>query len=114
MNLPKKIKVLSVDYTVIKATAHEEGSNGFIGNCSCDKNIIKIRKDMTSHKQANTLLHELLHAVFFEMGMWPVGKDPLDKFEISEETMVNTFSNGLATVIRDNPALMAAIQKGLK
>jgi len=114
MNLPKKIKVLSVDYTIETATEREKGENGFLGNCSCDKNMIKIRKDVTPQKQTALLIHELMHAIFFEMGMWPVGKDPLEKFEISEETMVTTFSNGLAAVIRDNPGLMPAIQKGLK
>ena len=111
MILPKKIKVLSRDYVVQEMSDKKIGEGIYSGTCNSDTAIITISAEYPSQKQACTLIHELLHAVVNEMGMTNVPN--LEKFEISEETIVNTLANGLAAVIRDNPLLIPAIQKGL-
>ena len=112
MKLPEKIKVLCRDYTVEQMSEQKIGEGLYAGTCNADRAEIAISAEYSSQKQACTLLHEVLHAVFHEMSISNVPN--LEKFEVSEETIVNALANGLSTVIRDNPGLMPAIQKGLK
>lgn len=70
------------------------------------KQQIQLRKDFATEKQrAETLLHELLHAVWNERCI--VAKD-------GEEKIVTKMSIGLAALIRDNPELFSDIVKALK
>lgn len=50
----------------------------------------------------NTLLHEVLHGIVYQYGL-EVNSD--------EEKIVNTFANGLTTVLVDNPWLVDYIKK---
>ena len=52
----------------------------------------------------NTLLHEILHAIFYQYGLC---EDVGDK----EEKIVNTTANGLSSVFVDNPWLIDYIKK---
>ena len=49
---------------------------------------------------ANTVLHEVLHAISYQYAISDVIK------EHKEEKIVNTFANGLMTVFVDNPWLL--------
>lgn len=112
MNLPKKIKILSRDFVVEEMSEKEIGEGSYAGTCFCDKGIIKVSAEFSSQKQAAVLIHELLHAVWNEMGITSVSGH--ETIQITEEKVVTRLANGLAAVVRDNPALMPAIQKGLK
>ena len=52
----------------------------------------------------NTLLHEIIHGIFYQFGLC---EDVGDK----EEKIVNTTANGLSTVFVDNPWLIDYIKK---
>jgi len=50
----------------------------------------------------NTLLHEILHGIVYQYGL---------EVNSEEEKIVNTFANGLTTVLVDNPWLLDYIKK---
>ena len=112
MKLPKKIKVLSRDYTVRPMDAHEEGDNQVFGRCDRDSALITVDSRCSSQKQAHPLLHETIHAIIFEMGIYK--HFHAGDRTITEEDVATIMGSGLSAVMRDNPALMPAIQKGLK
>lgn len=70
------------------------------------KQEIQLRKDFATEKQrVETLLHELLHAVWNERCV--AAKD-------GEEKIITKMSIGLAALIRDNPELFESIIRALK
>jgi len=112
MKLPKKIKVLSRDYTVRSMTDHEASDSQAFGKCDRDNALILIAPSLSGQIKPTALLHELIHAIIFEMGIYKAF-DEGDKV-VTEEDITTIMANGLAAVIRDNPGLMPDIQKGLK
>jgi len=111
MKLPKKIKVLSRDYTVRPQTSFEEGKDDVFGKCDREIAEIVICSSVPGQKQAQTLFHELIHAIIMETGIY---KHFYEERKITEEDVATCVSIGISTVMRDNPRLMPAIQKGLK
>lgn len=104
-SLPKEIKVLGLDYEVKEyednLTVKDAGFTHVHGN------LISITTGMKPKQQACTLLHEVLHAVFAEMGMH---NSPIKD---GEEYIVECLSNGLIQVIRDNPHLIEFLQESM-
>ncbi len=98
IKLPKKIKIGYADYKVINMKSDYADHDSKEGHCQNSHHIITIRVDDRPESEvANTLLHEVLHAIWF---MWGNGHAQ------EEETCVNTLSNGLMTCFRDNPELI--------
>ena len=106
MKLPEKIEVLNRTY---KVTLKDMSEGNHIGKGHFSNGEISIDSNMDSQVQADTLLHEVIHLTLIAMGH-EIG----DENGLHTEKNVLVISNGLAAVIRDNPALMPAIQKGLK
>lgn len=74
------------------------------GIYSPSRRAIEIDPNLTPPDQAETLIHEILHALWHYMGL--PEKAP-------EERVVEALSLGLATVLRDNPELHAMIHQAL-
>lgn len=106
MKLPPVIEVLNRTYKVIKKDMSE---GNHIGRGQFSKGEICIDSNMDSQVQADTLLHEIIHLILIAMGR-EVGETE----ELHTEKNVLVIANGLSAFIRDNPGLMAEIQKGLK
>jgi len=95
----KNYKVKNLDSIVSKCNEINGqflASDGMIALSSTEDNI--------SH--ANTLIHEILHAIVYQWGIELDDKD--------EERICNTIANGLTTVFVDNPSLLSYLQKQLK
>ena len=60
---------------------------------------ILVDESLEGDQARETFLHELLHAIY---GVWPLPTQPPT---LTEETIVATMAAGLATVLRDNPAV---------
>ena len=60
-----------------------------------EKGQITIKKGRSDIDKANTLFHEILHAIFTERGLIYSTKE--------EETIVLAMTNGIIDFIRDNP-----------
>ena len=92
MNIPKKLKVGGVDYSV-KQVEHC-GTNDDFGLWR-PQGIIEIATqaggyEVSESQKKQTFLHELTHAILFTMG-----KDELNE----DESFVNTFSSFLNEAI---------------
>lgn len=106
-DLPSTIKIIAQKYEVKKMPEVEKRQGDFLGLCRNSELEIFVDDRWKDQIQANTLLHEILHAVAHQMGKF--GLD--DK---SEEKAVETMANGICAVMRDNPKLFPLLQKGLE
>lgn len=94
-NLPRKIKVLGVPYTVVEAPHADSGCTGIDGQ------HITIHPTQAPDQLRRTLLHECLHAVCEGSGLskWIKEAD-------SEEFLVSVLDSALYQLCRDNPRLV--------
>ena len=97
MKLPDVIKVGPYDFVIEEWTPRMAAANERYGECSCQELTIRIDSSLVPIKMADTLLHELLHAVW-----WVWGIDDGD----NEERTVHKLAIGLTAVWRDNPGLL--------
>lgn len=67
--------------------------------------LIEIVDAQSSQQQAETLIHELLHAIWATRGL---------PNRMTEEACVSRLASGLATVIRDNPELWWRLDNALR
>lgn len=98
--LPKTLRIGYETYRVnrLSPDANDEG------NFCSDTRTINIHADGAApRKVANTIIHETLHAIFYQSGMGNVTNQ--------EEAIVNGIANGLSQVMRDNPEAMRRILK---
>lgn len=65
-----------------------------LGSCSCDSLLIRVDPRIKPEKQQYVFIHELMHALFHEAGIY------LD--EEVEEDYVNRLSRVLFQVLKDN------------
>ena len=105
MTVPvKSIRVGPFDVQIVSLTDKERDNN--MGTFSDTSLTIALRETYSSQQQeAETLLHELLHAIYEIMGI---------KAKDTEERVVAQMSIGLAGVLRDNPELMTWLIKAMK
>ena len=92
--LPKKIKVGPYDYTIRSYVWKAEDDQ--IGGCDTQRLVLSVDDSGPAMVTKNTLLHEVLHAVY---DLYDLGPDD------SEEDVVMRLSNGLQMVMVDNPGL---------
>lgn len=98
------IKVGAVDYEVkILPTKTDQQ----YGACVYNHQVIYLSPNMKHQVASDTLLHEVLHAIWHEAG--------IEHSEIViEETIVRTLSTWLRIVFRDNPDLVKFIVNSKK
>lgn len=99
MNIPTNIKVGAVDYQVQLDNKAEHQRSDAFGFTSHGQAIISLEPELSRDRQAETLLHELMHCAFFVCGVSEIlkGKTPP-----TEEEIINGVSNSLFQIIRDN------------
>jgi hypothetical protein len=105
MTVPVKIvRVGPFDIQLVTLTDKERDNN--MGTFSDTSLTIALRETYSLKQQeAETLLHEILHAIYEIMGV---------KAKDTEERVVAQMSIGLAGVIRDNPELMTWLIKAMQ
>jgi hypothetical protein len=74
-------------------------------------NVIQIQEGLTKLDEANTLLHEALHAIAYISG--ETGEGGILQGDSKEERLINNFTNYLVQVLRDNKWLLPYLQKNL-
>ncbi len=72
-----------------------------LGSLHYDQQVITVRAGMNDAEEANTVLHECLHAIFYAYG--------INMTHEQEELVVNTVANGVCELIKRNPELVAYI-----
>lgn len=102
VSLPSHLRIGAYDIAVI-LELHPKGEKGdaVFGIWSDADHKIVLETDQPSRlRVANTLIHEINHAIFTTCGMGD---------RESEERVCTALANGWCQVLRDNPALMAWI-----
>lgn len=74
------------------------------GYFDATKQLIQIEVSQSPASQADTLIHEILHAIWSSRHMKP---------RLYEEQAVTQLASGLATVLRDNPDLPLWLEQAL-
>lgn len=104
MKYPASIKIGYREYLVVEVEA--TNMPGLDGHTKHDPPQITMSNAVSPTRAASTLLHEVLHGIYQHYAM--------DEGGITEERTIETFSNGLATVIHDNPGFAAWLAEHLE
>ncbi len=97
MIIPERLNILGFEWKVV------QGKDVCLqGNCygSCHKETQKIFIDpnIPEQKKEHTLIHEILHALIWQLGL----SDRIEKEKCTEEEIVTTISQGLYQVLKYN------------
>ena len=106
MNIPDKIKIGYRNYKLEEWKQTVATANEAHGQFFSKEGIIGYTTDEKGVSHANTLLHEILHAIVYQ---WNIELE-----EKEEEKLVNSLTNGLTTVFVDNPKLMDYLKDKIK
>ena len=102
--MEKKIKIGYQDIVIERETSTFQKPSDFYGEDDHRTNTITIQNGLPPLDEANTLLHEILHGIAYINSLTQSGQ-PLDT-ENKEEVVINTMTNALAQVFRDNKWLL--------
>ena len=102
--MEKKLKIGYQDIVIERDTTTFQKQSDSYGEYDHRKNSITIQNGLGPLDEANTLLHEILHAVAY-INSLTQSDQPLDT-ENKEEIVINSMTNGLAQVFRDNKWLL--------
>ena len=102
--MEKKLKIGYQDIVIERETSTFQKQSDSYGEYDHRKNSISIQTGLSPLDEANTLLHEILHAVAY-INSLTQSDQPLDT-ENKEEIVINSITNGLAQVFRDNKWLL--------
>ena len=106
MHIPEKIKIGYKDYKLEEWKQTVASANEAQGQFFSKEGVIGYTADEKGVSHANTLIHEILHAIVYQWNM------ELD--EKTEEHIVNGITNGLTTVLVDNPKLIDYLKEKIK
>ncbi len=106
IQVPTSIKIGYRDYKLEEWKQTVATANEAQGQFFQKEGIIGYVVDEKGVSHANTILHEVLHAIIYQ---WNIDLD-----EKMEEVVVNGLTNGLTTVFVDNPELMDYLKLKIK
>lgn len=105
MKTPTSAKIGYLTFSITEWTNAESDAQGLNGRCDSNNGHIHVRGGLCPQKKAATLLHEILHAIYYTQS---ISNDD------DEERTVTAMANGLAQMWRDNPELTRWIGAQLK
>ena len=106
MNIPDKIKVGYREYKLEEWKQTVASANEAQGQFFSKEGVIGYVTTEQGVSHANTILHEVIHAIIYQ---WNI-----DLGEKTEEHLVNGLTNGLTTVLVDNPQLIDYLKQEIK
>ena len=110
----KKIKVGYTTLTIKKQAPqfYKDNMSDAYGQYLSRQNKIEIQPDLSDIDEANTLLHEILHAAVWVSSLSQSGQ-PLQQSN-DEEVVINSLSNKLTQIFIDNEWLLPYLTEKLK
>ena len=106
METPDKIKIGYRNYKLEEWKQTVASANDAHGQFFAKEGVIGYTVEEKGVSHANTILHEVIHAIIYQ---WNI-----DLGEKTEEHLVIGLSNGLTTVLVDNPKLMDYFKEKIK
>ena len=106
MQTPEKIKIGYRDYKLEEWKQTVASANEAQGQFFAKEGVICYTADEKGVSHANTLIHEIMHAIIYQWNM--------ELEEKVEELVVNGLANGLTTVLVDNPKLIDYLKDKIK
>ena len=100
--LPKEVDILNLTYKINWITPPEEAAPEQLGLCDFQAQVISVTKSLPRQSRAETLLHEIIHAINHGMGA---------PNKIDEEKFTSKMSIGIATSIKQSPEVWRWISK---
>jgi hypothetical protein len=104
MKIPNKVKIAGFTWTVEKNVDVQRDVTRE-GNCYGSTHHVSqkifVDPDITEQKTEHTFIHEVLHAIWFHYGLSKNKSFTPDQ----EELVVDSLSNGLYQVLKDNNLL---------
>jgi hypothetical protein len=94
---PKSIRVMGKVYQ-IKFIPTSPIDHENLGQCDHRKMLITIEDDQVPVEELDTVIHEILHAIWYQMS---IGEGPME-----EEPLVRRMANGFIQVFLDNQNLL--------
>lgn len=105
IDLPTAVKVGYQRYRIdLMSEEERRNSGGKLGSCDHLRSVIKLSDHLAGPEAVNTLLHEVMHAIWW---VWSIGE------ETAEERGVTNITNGLCCVIADNPDFCKWLSRNL-
>lgn len=105
IDMPATLRVGPFDFRIESWSSREASAADRYGECDRFNNVIRVRDDLNGQRTAETMIHEILNAV------WGTQAFEGDQ---NEESIVTGISLGLAQVMRDNPEMIAWLQQKLE
>lgn len=102
MKIPKKLKIGGFIWTIVENQDVNNESNVF-GSTHYKKQKLFVEPllNITQQKREQCLFHEIMHALWWQTGLFERYKDTPKM----EEEIIQTLSNGLYQVLKDNSLL---------
>lgn len=94
---PTSLRILGRDFTL-----NYETNYPLLGECEADRQQITLRDSQAPIEEADTIVHETLHAVWYLMDIG---------LSDHEEHVVRKLATGLTLVLKDNPHLLDYLKK---
>lgn len=103
--MPTTLRILASKYKVIQSPnlTHSDDQDLVHGYCALTQKEIYINSTSKANL-AEVLLHEILHAIWYEQGLKDFSK-------LNEEQTVNNIGIGLTLVMQDNKMLREYLNK---
>jgi hypothetical protein len=98
---PSQIRIMGRNFVVLFEDDNLLGTDA-LGMCNPQKCIIVVKDGQHPVEEADTLLHEIFHAVWYCMNISHGGTD--------EEGVVHRLASGMMQVMMDNPHLLKYFQ----
>lgn len=112
MEFPSKVKVGHLYYEVRAMEDHEPRASGAWGKTSMLHLRIELDTSLPLPHQANTLLHEIMHAVWRTLEFDFI--EAQQNLQEKEEAYVSAMSSALSMVMHDNPNVFDWVRHALK
>jgi hypothetical protein len=98
MSFPNKLSIIGREYNVV----YSEPTATLMGQCDCDGLKIEIKPGQLLPLEADTVLHEVIHAIenSFQLKM--------------NERQVYCMATGLIAVFKNNPDFLEYMYKAIK
>ncbi len=110
--LPATIKIGWKDVKLERVkTSFIKNNSDYWGQYVARENKIEIQEEAKGLDLANTLLHEVIHAIVYHSSLNAQG-GPLHDDD-HEEQAVNSMTNWMMTVLRDNPWFLETIKQSI-